>query len=179
MKKYMSALLLAAFLCACSGVKVLNAEVADNTDLKQYKTFDFYNVKASGDTLSNMFNERIAMLKEAIGTELTQRGYVQTSANPDLLVNIGVQVSEKVQTRTTDWATDGAPRYIGQRNYSWKSEELEVGRYREGTVTVHLVDAFKKKMVWKGAIQGVVSDKNSNAQKNMQQGMKALFERFP
>jgi hypothetical protein len=79
MKKYMSALLLAAFLCACSGVKVLNAEVADNTDLKQYKTFDFYNVKASGDTLSNMFNERIVMLKEAIGTELTQRGYVQSA----------------------------------------------------------------------------------------------------
>jgi sRNA-binding regulator protein Hfq len=51
---------------------------------------------------------------------------------------------------------------------------MEVGHYREGTVTVHLVDAFKKKMVWKGAIQGVVSNKNSNAQKNMQSGNEGI-----
>jgi hypothetical protein len=179
MKKYMAVLFFAALFCACSGVKVLDAEVADNADLRQYKTFDFYNVNATGDTVSTMFNERVAMLKEAIGTELTQRGYVQSANNPELLVNIGVQVDEKVQTRTTDWRTDGAPRYMGQRNYSWKSEEIPVGHYREGTVTIDLVDAFKKKMVWTGAIQGVVSNKNSNAQKNMQSGMKALFEKFP
>lgn len=179
MKKYILAILVAATVCACSGVKVLDTALADNADLKQYKSFGFYKVDATGDTNSTVFNGRIAMLKEAIAAALAQRGYVHAENNPDLLVNIGVQVSEKVQTRTTDWATDGAPRYMGQRNYSWKSEEIPIGHYREGTVTVHLVDALRNKLVWKGAIQGVVSNKNSNAQRDATEGVRKLFAKLP
>jgi len=178
MKKYFLFILLAA-LASCSGVKVLNTETGDNVDFAKYKTFDFYKVTASGDTVTNLFNERMDILKEAIGAELTQRGYRQSGSNPDLLVNIGIKITEEVQTRQTDWRTDGATRYIGQRNYSWKSEEIEVGRYREGTVTVHLVDAVQNKMVWKSAAQGVVPEKQKNVQEVAQKGMKALFEKFP
>lgn len=178
MEKYF-AMLLFIFCSACSGVKVLEAESTPDANLAQYKTFDFYTLEASGDTVTTLFTDRINMLKEAISNEMVQRGYVRTSSRADLLVNIGVMVDEKVQTRTTDWRTDGAPRYMGQRNYSWKSEEVEVGRYREGTVSVHLVDAFKNKMVWKGAIQGVVPGTAAHAQKNTQKAIHKLFEQFP
>jgi hypothetical protein len=178
MKKYIMLLFL-AMLGACSGIKVLESETGENADLGKYGTFDFYRVQASGDTISNLFNTRIALLKEAISTELIKRGYMQNNNNPDMLINIGIQVKEKVQTRTTDWRTDGAPRYMGQRNYSWKSQEIEVGSYREGTVTLHLVDAAQNKMVWKGVVQGVIPEKRDNAQKTAQQGMKELFDRFP
>lgn len=178
MKKYLLFVLVIA-LASCSGVKVLNTETGDNVDFAKYKTFDFYKVTASGDTVSHLFNERIDLLKEAISAELNKRGFKQSTGQPDLFVNIGIQVQEQIQTRQTDWKTDGATRYIGQRNYSWKSEEIEVGRYREGTVKLHLVDAWQNKMVWKGAVQGVVPEKQKNVQDAAQKGMKDLFAKFP
>jgi hypothetical protein len=178
MKKYTIPFLF-ILLSACSGVKVMNVESGENVDFGKYKTFDFYKLSASGDTISKLYTARMDLLKEAISIELSKRGYTLREANPDMLVNIGIKIKEEVQTRTTDWRTDGAPTYIGQRNYSWKSQEVEVGRYRDGTVTLHLVDAAAKKMVWKGAIKGVVPEKNSNVQEAIQNGMKALFEKFP
>jgi hypothetical protein len=163
---------------ACSTVKVLNTEQGKDVDLTKYKTFGFYQLKATGDTVSKGFEQRIAILKNAISAELNKRGYALSNAGPDMLVNIGIVVKEEVQTRQTDFRTD-APRYIGQRNYSWKSETVEVGRYREGTVTVHLVDATQNKMIWKGAIEGIIPDKNAALEKVSEDGMKKLFEKFP
>jgi hypothetical protein len=64
---------------------------------------------------------------------------------------------------------------VGQRNYSWKSEEVEVGRYKEGTVTVHLVDPNNNKLMWKGVVQGVVPSNKSNLSSTIQEGMEVLF----
>lgn len=164
---------------ACSGIKVLPSESADGVDWQQYKSFDFYQVDAAGDTISAQFASGIALLKESIATQMMQRGYVQQSAQPDLLINIGLVVKERVQKRQTDWRTDGAPRYIGQRNYSWKSEEIEVGRYREGTVAVHIVDARRKQLLWKGAARGVIPDKQQQLPGLAADAMKQVFEKYP
>lgn len=178
MKKYILVLLVTA-VSACSDVRILRAESGENVDFSKYKTFDFFTVSASGDTITGIFNARIHMLKEAISTELTKRGYRQAGNNPDMLVNIGIKIKEEVQTRQTDWKTDGATRYIGQRNYTWKSEEVEIARYREGTVALHLVDAAQNKMIWKGVMSSVVSEKNSNVQEAVQKKIKELFKKFP
>lgn len=163
---------------ACSPVKVLNTEQGDNIDFTKYRTYNFYQLKATGDTVSKGFEQRIEILKNAISTELVKRGYTLNNNNPDMLVNIGIVVKEEVQTRQTDFRTD-APRYVGQRNYSWKSETVEVGRYREGTVTVHLVDAAQNKMIWKGAIEGVIPEKAAAVEKTAEDGIKKLFEKYP
>ncbi len=173
-------LLLAATMVACSSsVKISNAGVAPGADLAKYKSFDFYKLDASGDTVSKGFNERMDMLKSAIAGELTSRGYTQSSSKPDMLVNIGLQVEEKAQTRETDWRTDGAYKYMGQRNYSWKSEEVVVGYYKEGSVTVHLVDAAANEMVWKGTAKDILPSKQSKVPELAKAGMKALFAKYP
>jgi hypothetical protein len=179
MKKILTVLLISTIAACSSSIKISNTESAPNVDLAKYKTFDFYKLEASGDTVSKGFNERMATLKSAISGELTKRGYTQSSSKPDLLVNIGLQVEEKTQTRETDWRTDGAYRYAGQRNYSWKSEEIVVGYYKEGSVTVHLVDAAQNSMVWKSTAKDILPTKESKVQEAAEAGMKALFEKFP
>jgi uncharacterized lipoprotein len=178
MKRFL-AILMMGTLAACSSVKVSNTESAANTDFAKYKTFDFYKLTASGDTSSKGFDERVAVLKSAINAELSKRGYTQSSNNPELLVNIGIQVEEKAQTRETDWRTDGRYTYIGQRNYSWKSEEIVTGYYKEGTVTVHLVDAAKNSMIWKGTVQDILPSKASKIEEVANKAMKSLFEKYP
>jgi len=78
-----------------------------------------------------------------------------------------------VQTRETRLGE--YPTYMGTRNYSWERQDIEVGRYRDGTVTVHLVEPETKKMVWKGAAQGVLPNKQSGVPSMIDQGMKQLF----
>jgi hypothetical protein len=170
--------MMALLIVSCSSTKVLNTEAGDGANLNSYKTFDFYKVEAKGDTASQLYAERIAMLEDAIAIQLQKHGYLLSKTNPDLLVNIGVVVNQQVQTRQTDFRTD-APRYTGQRRYSWKSEEVEVGTYREGTVTVHLVDRKANKMVWKGAVQDVIPKKESKVQKTISNGIKKLFGNYP
>ena len=164
-------------IVSCSSTKVLNTEAGEGVNLNAYKTFDFYKVEASGDTASQLYAERISLLEDAIAIQMQKHGYLLSKTNPDLLVNIGVVVNQEVQTRQTDFRTD-APRYTGQRRYSWKSEEVEVGTYREGTVTVHLVDRKENKMVWKGAVQDVIPRKESKVQKTIANGIKKLFGSF-
>lgn len=165
-------------LTACGSAKVLNTDKAEDVDFTAYKTFDFYKVEAGGDTLSQQFSEQIIKLEDAIALRMQQMGYLLSKTNPDLLVNIGAVVREKVQTRQTDFRTD-APRYIGQRRYSWKSTELETGRYREGTVTVHLVDRKQNKMIWKGVVQDIIPEKASKLDNVIKKGIKKLFAEYP
>jgi hypothetical protein len=167
------------FLFACSsGIKVANVEASPDADFSKYKTYGFYEVKASGDTISEGFTKRIGYLKTAISEEMSKRGFTPSS-NPDLFINIGVVVKEEVQTRKTDWATEGRFTYMGQRNYRWESKEVETGRYRNGTVSVHVVDAAQRNMLWKGTAKGVVPEKEKNIPQAALNGMKELFVKFP
>jgi hypothetical protein len=156
----------------------LNTQKADDVDFSTYKTFDFYKVEASGDTDSPKFHESIQKLEDAIAIKLQKFGLLLSKTNPDVLVNIGVVVSEEIQTRQTDIRTD-APRYIGQRRYSWKSQEVEVGRYREGTVTVDMVDRKLNKLIWQGTIQDVIPQKSSKLEKTIKKGVEKLFAGYP
>jgi hypothetical protein len=98
-------------LGACSGVRVLNTDRAHGFQIGQYKTYDFYTITATGDTVPATYGRNIELLEAAIVKQMQAKGLARTSSNPDLLVNIGVMVEEKVQTRTTN--IQDAPRYIG------------------------------------------------------------------
>src|SRR4028119_1651819 len=102
-------------LSGCSTAKVLNTEKAEDADFSTYKTFDFYQVEASGDTATQRFTDRVQKLEDAIALKMQKFGYLLSKTNPDLLINLGIVVNEEVQTRQTDFRTD-APRYLGQRN---------------------------------------------------------------
>ena len=163
-------------ISACSGITIMGVDKADNFTINNYKTFDFYQIDASGDALSDHAKENLELLKAAITRELQAKGVTQNSTDPDLLVNIGVVVLEQVQTRETRLGE--YPTYMGTRNYSWERQDVEVGRYRDGTVTVHLVEPEVKKMVWKGAAQGVLPEKQEKVPAMIDQGMKQLFAKM-
>src|SRR5688500_9425286 len=107
-----------AFLGACSLVRVLNTESEPDFKLSNYKSFNFYDL-VGRDTIPANMEEKVGMLKQEIIKQMEQRG-LSRSGQPDLLINIGSVVEEKIQTRPTN--IQDAPQYIGQRRYTWKSE---------------------------------------------------------
>lgn len=169
--------LLLLVLCGCSTVKVLDTEAAADFDLSDYATYRFYDIDTEADTVSPAFLEQVQYLKEDIAEKLQSLGLEPDDAEPDLLVNLGIVVEEKVQTRETNFRE--APRYIGQYRYSWRSEEVEVGRYKKGTVSVHLVDRKNNELVWQGVAEGVIPDNTQKLQQTIDEGVEELFSRIP
>lgn len=170
MKKFVCLLLVFA---SCSPMKVVYNKTTDNIDFNKYKTFNFYELKASGDTTTKNFIERTNILKNAIIGEMNKRGYLQTNTNSDLLINIGIVVREQTNFRTD------ATKYIGQQNYSLKSDKIIAELFKEGAVTLDIVDASQNNVVWKGTIEGIVPSNKSSLQKMAENGMKKLFKKYP
>jgi hypothetical protein len=171
--------LIFAFSLGCSSVNIKGVSKADGFSISNYKTFSFSEVISDGDAIGPNNKENLKLLKEAIEKEMSAKGVKMVSENPDLHVNIGIVVAEKVQTRETSLTTPGdRTAYMGQRNYHWESQEVEVGRYREGTVILHLVDQAKQKLVWQGAADSVLPEKQKNVPAVIEEAMKKLFEKI-
>ncbi len=166
MKNIIYLLLLA--MVSCSPVRVISTDQF-STNLAQYETFDF--VSADLQTHGPYFDD----LKNAIRREFEAKGY-RLSDSPELLINIGTNVEEKVQTRQTDY-TD--MRYMGQRNYHWESEEVVVNEYKEGTVILDVVDASTKELVWQGAAAGTITGKEEAMLSRIDKAINLLLKDYP
>ena len=159
---------------ACTSARIKDTEAAPGFALSNYKTFNFYEVTTNGEPADAQYNNRVNILKDAIQQELTVKGLSLSPTNPDLLVNIGVVTIAKVQTRQTNFRED-APRYVGQRRYIWKSQDVVVNRYKQGTATIDLVDPKTNTMVWQGSAEAVVPDKEAKLEKTVAAGVEKLF----
>ncbi|MBC6991913.1 DUF4136 domain-containing protein [Hymenobacter sp. BT491] len=170
-------LLLLAF-SACAPVRIASTSQKPGVDFTAYKTYNFMDVSARNEASSEALGMGIGVqeLKRAIAAELARRGY-QPADRPDLWVNIGVVVEDQVQTRETN--IRDAPRYIGQRNYHWQSEEVVVNTYKQGTATVELVDAARNERVWTGAAVGILTKDQERMGKRIDEAMQALFAKYP
>ena len=171
--KIFSFALIALLIYACAGVKVVHTEKKEGFSLTHYKTYGFYKTDIDTTVLPE-YNKRIDWIKNELRRRLNQKGLAE-GTDPDLLINIGIVIEEKIQTRETDFRTD-APRYMGTRNYSWKSEEVEVGRYHEGTVSIDFVSAANKALVWQGVVQSVIAKSDKTSLKNIAAGGELLFK---
>lgn len=141
----------------------------------QYQTFNFLDFDLQILVDVERRPENVDHLKAAITRELEAKGLSQ-SDDPDLFVNIGIVVKEEIQTRETDVRTD--MHYLGQRNYTWQAQEVPIGTYNEGTVTIDLVDAAKNERVWEGSASAVLIKNNEKLQKRIDSGIKKAFKKF-
>jgi hypothetical protein len=132
-------------------------------------------VSLKNEAFTELNSEGIQLLKTAIDQQMQDRGFTKTQ-NPDLWLNIGIVIENKVQTRQTN--IRDAPLYIGQRNYSWRSKEVEVNRYKLGTVTLDLVDQQKNEQIWEGVVQGTISNKSEKMKKRVNKGIDKLFNQL-
>lgn len=164
--------------CACSSVSIKNVKKDDSFSIAKYKTFNFYDVQSSGDAIGENYKANLDLLKGAITKQMQLKGLSLNTSEPALLVNIGIVVWEKIQTRQTSISDPGARSnvsYMGYRSYSWQSETEEISRYREGTVTLDFVDRPSNKLVWQGSAESIIPSKEKNVPSLIEEGMQKLF----
>lgn len=161
-----------------SSHKLLKTRQEDGFGLANYATYGFYEIDARGDTNSGNFEKNIQVIKEAISANLKRRG-LNEAQDPALKINIALSVQEEIQTRQTNFLNDGYPRYMGQRRYTWKSEEVPVGRYREGTMLIDFVETENNKMVWEGGAKGILPDKQKKLSDKINEAVTEIFSKMP
>ena len=175
----LSALALGLGLAACSSEQATTrVDSRPGVNLARYKTYNFVDETARNDSAFISSGSNIFDLKRAVTREMETRGF-QKADQPDLLVNIGMVTEQRTQTRESNFQTDGAPYYIGQRNYRWQAGDIPVGQYQEGTVTIDLVDAARKELVWQGTTSAILSRKPTRAAKQIDEGVADVFAKFP
>jgi hypothetical protein len=124
------------------------------TDLRVYRTFAFFEpVAVENSQYSTLISTR---LKQATRAQLERIGFRYTEDAPDLRVNFFLKVVNKQEVRSS-----GSGYYSYRSSYygTWSGYPyVETVDYREGTLSIDLVDAKRKQLVWQGIAEGEVQD---------------------
>lgn len=166
------------FLASCSaGHHNLKTSKGTGFKIDNYKTFGFQDQTRQGDSLPEPFYANLDLIKSTITNNLVAKG-LRKSQNPDIIIAVSGQTEEKVQTRQTDFRTDGLPRYTGQRRYSWKSQEVPIGKYEAGTLILNISDTTQEKLVWRGEIENVFPKKETKIQAQLVKALNDLLNKI-
>ena len=178
MEKLKITLILLVFVIlnsACTTIKILNVNKEVDFSLSDYETYDFYHIDID-TTAFPEYNKRFLWLEDELMKQLAVNGLKRSTTNPDLLINIGIVLDKKVQTRETDFLTDAQFMYV--RNYKWESQEIAIGEYYDSTFAIDFVDSKDNALKCMAVGDAVLVKKDKNVKKNIEVGLNKLFKKI-
>jgi hypothetical protein len=146
--------LAAALLVACATGPEIRRDTNPAADFASYKTFGYFSPLATDRVgYESVFTGR---LKQATRRAMEAKGYVYSETAPDLLVNFFANVQEKQEIRSSP--TMGYYGY--RRGYygGYGMSTIETVTYREGTLTIDVVETKRKMLAWQATAEGTVSN---------------------
>lgn len=174
----------ALLLTACASSPRIETRQAPDVDFSEYETFAF--VDPLGTDRAGYASLISRQLKFSIRRELEMMGftYTEEQAQADMLVNAHTHLDEKIRAREVADPLMG-PTYWDYRYgfyTSWPSysTRTEVTQYSVGTLTIDLVDAEERVMVWEGFARNEISEKTRrDAARAIDEAVASMFARFP
>jgi hypothetical protein len=145
-----SLLISLVLLTACTSNPRVQSDFDDSVDFSQYKT---YNFGSQTEILDPDFHDVLGLtFSAAVEEQMRSRGYVK-SDNPDVLINVSVDVEDKTQADTRDY---GCPSYSTNSNaqistiYIAGKGRGTFCRYTEGPIKIDMVDLKLNHTIWSG-----------------------------
>jgi Domain of unknown function (DUF4136) len=155
------AILAAILVGACASIPTVHQETNPAATFASYKTFGFFSPLATDKAAyESLFSQH---LKDATRRVMESKGYVFSTGTPDLLLNFYVNVQDKQEVRSspTNVGYTGYPGgYYGYRGSYYRgfnAVTIETVNYKQGTLTIDLIDAKQKALAWTGTAEGRVS----------------------
>ena len=178
MKKTKSLFILLIFCLLffnCTTIRVQNVNKEAEFSLSQYKTFDFYQIDI--DTVKfPEYKKRFISLEEELTKQFEAHGVKRAVSNPELFVNIGLNIQNISETRKTDYLGD--PQYMYKRDYTWDNDDLVLDEFREGSFVIDFVDAKSKKLQCMISGDAIAVKNEKDVKKNQEVGIKKIFKKI-
>jgi hypothetical protein len=162
----MCALLVATsvLFSACANTPTIHRDTNPAATFSSYKTFGFLSPLATDKfPYESLLTQH---LKDATRQAMESKGYVFSTNGPDLLLNFYVNIQNKQDVRTTPGSAAyvgyGYPGgYYGYRTGYYRvynTATIETVNYKQGTLTIDLVDAKQKVLAWTATAEGRISN---------------------
>jgi hypothetical protein len=161
---------------ACATGPTVRVDMDPATDLRSFKTFAFLEpVSTDSSSYTSLVSTR---LKQSTRAQLERLGYVYAEDEPDLLVNFFLKVVDRQQVRSS---SSGYYGYRSRQYGTWSSYPyVETYDYREGTLSIDLVDAKRKQLVWQGVAEGEVKEESwKSPGPALDKVVTTIFSNFP
>jgi hypothetical protein len=139
-----------------------------------YTTFGFYEQPSTDSARYQTL--LTSHLQTATRQQMESRGYVFSTDKPQLLINFVVNVRQQQQVQATPAGGVGLrPAYRGIGGYN-----VDTITTKQGTVTIDVVDAANRSIVWQGVGEGAVSPKvERNTGTAVNKAVREIFRSFP
>lgn len=164
--------LLLFVLASCSSVRV-NQDYDKNVDFAQYKTYAYHKAGIDKVEISDLDKKRIL---RSIDEVMAAKGFTK-SETPDLLINFFTKEREQVDVNqfNVGW---GYGWGFGWNPWMWGSN-TSVNRYTEGTLTIDVIDAKKKELIWQGQGEGVLTKNVDKKDEKIKEFVSKILEQYP
>ena len=166
-------------LFSCStGLKV-SSDYDRSADFSSYKTFSLFYL-----TTNKNVNELNAQrIWNSIREEMTKKGYVENDNNPDLLVKSyggAGEVEGGYAAADPGYTATGGDPMPGTTMWGGSLSATAVPQTMHGAITVDLVDAKRKHLVWRATAKGKMDyNKRSKLLEQANKAVSEMFKKYP
>ena len=162
-----------------------HTEKAAGINFSNYKTFSWAGAgdtkkadRADNDIIDNN-------IKNSVSQELVRKGWSETDNNPDVLLDYTIAVKHGTKHESAPVYSYPYTQYLyGRRGvYSlWYPSTLigmrsENVPFKEGELSVNMVDAKTNKLIWQGWAQGEINNRNVTT-RDVTAQVKSIFRKF-
>jgi Domain of unknown function (DUF4136) len=190
-------ILFSAFISGCSMYPEVYTSSDNTIDFNKYKTFAWLPDRT--DTLNSPYNNEIIRnnLRNYVGQCLAERGYKLNLDTPDVLVQAIIKHSverKEVYFSSYPWTYYYNPYYLGSIYYfpyGWNyyyhwhhmyympsDYYVSTVEFREGSITINLIDRRENKLVWSGTARGNIYDP-SYINRSIHPAVEAILSKYP
>ena len=182
-------IVIAAFIAmtAVGCAATAHVEKDDSVNFRKYKTYSWVSEqeKSLKDRNSNNLVDR--HIKAAVVKELQKNGWIESKDNPEVLVDYNIMVENSTKEQSNPVYSRPYSRYfynpVSRRitSFYYPSQMLGYDRneipFKEGTITIHLIDNSTNKLIWQGWASNEVNSRNLTS-KEINSGVRAILKKF-
>ena len=157
---------------AVSSAQQVKTDYDRSANFGQYKTYSWEKVQ----TQDALWVDRI---KAAVNPALQEKGLTPVESGGDIAI-VAIEMTKNQQTLNTFY--DGFGGGWGWRRFGgggFGDATTTTENYKVGTLVVDLFDAKSKKLIWRGSSSDTLSDKSDKNIKELDKGVKKMFDHFP
>lgn len=162
-------------------------EKDETVNFSKIKTFAFVGEKEKSLTDRHSNSIIDANLKSTVSKELEKNGWKQDERNPDVLIDYNIMVEDNVRQQSDPVYTRPytryfynpytrriTPVYYPSQMVGYQNSEIP---YKEGTLTLHIIDSDTNKLIWQGWTSDEVYSRNLSS-KDVVSNVKTIMKKL-